>query len=81
MGKFLKRFKNAGHAVDNRVNKYAQNRENRPQEFRGGKIHDKRPEKLAEGVYDGFEDEFNEDNDARDLDYDRYDEVGIQQAQ
>jgi len=88
MGKFFKKFqeksKAIGQQVDSRANQYAQKRQSRPQEFRGGKIKDKRPQRMMGDTYEGigekedrFEDDFTDDyrGDFRD------DDVGIQPAQ
>jgi hypothetical protein len=81
MGKFLRKFKNIGQTFDKQANTYARAREEKPKEFRGGRIHDKRPEKIAEGVYDDFGEESLEGDEGIEPDYGRYDEVGIQTAQ
>lgn len=71
MGKFLNQFKNKGKQVAQssqnmarRVDNYAQQRANRPQQFRDGRLHSDNRRKFGEKVddIDGFsEDDFNDD--------------------
>jgi len=88
MGKFLEKFKKgaenaqrSANYIDNRANKYAQDRRERPREMMGGKIREN-PQKIRDDFYDGADD-FNDDfgNDFRGNFKDDYDSVGIQPAQ
>lgn len=83
MGKFLNKFKGVTTEIDNKVNKIVQNRQNKRQIFRGGKIIEKDHVGMGEEIYEGIdeEDKLDEEMYNDDLDYnDNYD-IGIQPAQ
>lgn len=78
MGKFFDRFKGVGNKIDKQVNKINQDIKSQPQSFRGGRIREKRPEKMGEGIYEDFDEGFDEDfND----NLNRDDDVWVQPAQ
>lgn len=62
MGKFLNKFKQTGQKVDVMANQYAQRQRQRPQEFHGGKIREKRPQQMMGDTYKGADDLFKDDN-------------------
>jgi len=79
MGKFIDKFKKAGKDIDDRTNRFAQNRSNR----NGNSRLNKKQEKISEDIYDGQGEDFEEDNldDYNEFDdSNRYD-IGIQPSQ
>jgi len=88
MGKFLNKFKESARSIDKRANNYAQKQQQKPKEFRGGKIIEQNNRNIGGSMY-SKEEEFKrkKDNDDNYDDYDDYDDfndtydVNIQQAQ
>jgi len=81
MGKFLNKFKKNIGIIDKKANEIVNKKKRK--EFRGGRIREKKQEKISEDIFrDDFEedDNFEEDNYGEDR-RDFYDEVGILPSQ
>ena len=76
MAKFLDKFNKNAKAIDDNINRLVDEKQQKDKSFRGGKLVQKKGEKMGEGLYD--DEDYEDDYEEKDP---YYDDVGIQPAQ